>query len=81
MRESNVIDLAFGRRRRSDRLCRSSLREHALDKCEQAFILRDWDGFAYWHAIFQRERRQSEPQRNRASSDLANRIGPISGQQ
>lgn len=28
----------------------------ALDKLEQAFVRRDWVTFAYWHAIFVRER-------------------------
>jgi hypothetical protein len=28
----------------------------ALDKCDEALVRRDWDRFAYWHAIFVRER-------------------------
>jgi hypothetical protein len=61
MHDSSVIDLASERRCRRERPRRSNLREHALDKCEEAFVLRDWDGFAYWQAVFQRERKRSEP--------------------
>jgi hypothetical protein len=34
----------------------------ALDKCEDALVRRDWETFAYWHAIFVRER----PPQNRS---------------
>jgi hypothetical protein len=35
----------------------------ALDKCEEAFMMRDWGTFAYWHAILVRER----PSQNRGA--------------
>jgi hypothetical protein len=54
--EGNVIDFCGEFRRRSNRAHSSALREHALDKCEEMFMRRDWNAFAYWLAIFQCER-------------------------
>lgn len=56
MQQDNVIDFRHELRRRSKRARARPLREHALDKCEEMFIRRDWNGFAYWLAIFRRER-------------------------
>jgi hypothetical protein len=33
----------------------------ALDKCEEAMEFCDWDGFAYWHRIYMRERSKIAP--------------------
>jgi tRNA nucleotidyltransferase (CCA-adding enzyme) len=32
---------------------------YALDRCEETFTRRAWDSFAYWHAIYVRERRKA----------------------
>lgn len=34
----------------------NGVREFALDKCEEAFRHRDWDGFARWYRIYRRSR-------------------------
>lgn len=58
MGTSNVINLAAARRRQLRRLRESCLREYALDKCVQMYQGGNWEGFAYWHAIYLRERRR-----------------------
>jgi hypothetical protein len=35
---------------------RNPIASLALDKCEKALLDRDWHKFAYWHAIYLRER-------------------------
>ena len=35
------------------------LASYALDKCEETFRRCAWDSFAYWHAIYVRERRKA----------------------
>ena len=60
METSNVIDFFAARRRRRMRMARQSLREHALNKCVEMYERCDWRGFAYWHAVFVRERRREE---------------------
>jgi hypothetical protein len=50
----DVIDFFWewqGRHKKS-----SPMAELALDKCEEAFLRRDWKGFSYWHPIYCRSR-------------------------
>jgi hypothetical protein len=35
------------------------LARYALDRCEETFTRRAWASFAYWHAIYVRERRKA----------------------
>ncbi|MDA8110670.1 MAG: hypothetical protein M0015_18930 [Betaproteobacteria bacterium] len=54
----NVIDFVaahFRCRRRAEGF---GLREHALDKCVEMYNRGNWHGFAYWHAVYLRERRR-----------------------
>ena len=56
MDRENVIDFVAARCR-----CRTGgcgLREHALAKCVEMYNGGDWHGFAYWHAVYLRERRR-----------------------
>jgi hypothetical protein len=64
MREGNVIDFFWEWYRLHERSCRTPLCGLALDKCEEAFVRRDWRGFGYWHAVFVRERQRMERARN-----------------
>jgi len=34
----------------------SSIARYALDKCEEAYMRSEWDGFGYWFEIYRRER-------------------------
>jgi hypothetical protein len=56
MRDTNVVDFLEFRGRRREQIRTSSLAEHALDECEEAFRRSDWPRFGYWHAVFLRER-------------------------
>jgi hypothetical protein len=50
-----IADFWVWYQRRQERQ-RDPLANHALDKCEQALIRREWDRFEYWHTIYLRER-------------------------
>jgi hypothetical protein len=50
-----VLDFRKWYRRRYE-WQRGIVARHALDKCEDAFLQREWNGFAYWYAIYRRER-------------------------
>jgi hypothetical protein len=54
----DVIDFFWEWYRRRDRVRSVPLCQYALDKCEETFIGRDWEGFGYWHAVFARERQR-----------------------
>jgi hypothetical protein len=56
MSDSNVINFTceWYRRNSADRSNR--IGELALGRCEEAFLRRDWEGFAHWHRIFGRAR-------------------------
>jgi hypothetical protein len=56
--ESKVVDFMREVQRLGERRRSLALHDNALGMCEEMFILRDWKGFAYWYAIFQRERRR-----------------------
>jgi len=56
MRETNAIVSLELSRRRPEQVRTSSLAEHALDQCEEAFRRSDWQKFGYWHIVFLRER-------------------------
>lgn len=60
MDTGNVIDFLAARRRRRRRIQGSSVRDYALDKCVEMYKHSDWRGFAYWHAVYLRERRRDE---------------------
>jgi hypothetical protein len=45
------------------------LARHALDQCEETFQRCEWDKFAYWYAIYLRERPKSPSSRVRHASD------------
>ena len=62
MSSGDVIDFFWEWYRRHEQACGSPLCQHALDKCEEAFIRRDWEGFGYWYAIFARERQRMKVQ-------------------
>jgi hypothetical protein len=47
----------------------NTLASYALDKCEDAFLRRKWNSFAYWHAIYLRERPKSPSSSVRRASD------------
>ncbi len=65
----DVISLCDRRGRRTA-MEHTSLENHALDRCEETFIMRAWDSFRYWHAIYVRERAKS---REHATSDARRR--------
>ena len=58
MPEANVIDFFWEWYRQHERSCKSPLCGFALDKCEETFLHRDWQGFGYWHSVFLRERQR-----------------------
>jgi len=61
----DVIDFFWEWHRRRDRTCSTPLYEYALDKCEEMLMQRDWQGLAYWHEVFGRERRRTNPRFNK----------------
>jgi len=62
MSRGDVIDFFWEWYRREDRRCGSPLCQYALDKCEETFSRRDWEGFGYWHSVFARERQRTKSQ-------------------
>jgi len=50
---STVIDFRYYSGRKKSR---NSVLELAIDKCEEAFMRSDWEGFGYWFAVCRRER-------------------------
>ena len=58
MDRNKVIDFVAVRRRRRRRMPGGWLRDHALEKCVEMYDRSDWQGFAYWHAVYLRERRR-----------------------
>ena len=60
MRDTNVIVSLELSRRRPEQIRTSSLAEHALDQCEEAFRRGDWQKFGYWHTVFLCERDRLE---------------------
>jgi hypothetical protein len=50
-----IVDFWEWYRRREARH-RNPLAGYALDKCEETFSKCEWNSFAYWHAIYLRER-------------------------
>lgn len=52
-RGADVIDFFWEWQKRRSR---NGLAELALDKCAETYKRRDWDGFAYWHRIYCRQR-------------------------
>jgi hypothetical protein len=63
-----IVDFWEWYRRREARR-QNPLASYALDKCEDAFLWRDWNSFAYWHAIYLRERPKSPSSPVRRASD------------
>ena len=49
---ADVIDFFWEWQRRQKRHRSDSIRELALDGCEEAFRQGNWREFAYWHAIY-----------------------------
>jgi hypothetical protein len=60
MDTGNVIDFLAARRCRRKPMQDGSLRVHPLNKCVEMYEHSDWQGFAYWHAVYLRERRREE---------------------
>jgi hypothetical protein len=56
MADTSVIVSLELSRRPPEQIRTSSLAEHALDQCEEAFRHSDWQKFGYWHVVFLRER-------------------------
>jgi hypothetical protein len=56
VRSSDVIDFYWEWQKRQANRQSSAMADFALDNCEETIRRRDWDGFAYWHRIYCRER-------------------------
>jgi hypothetical protein len=52
----DVVDFFWEWQQRAMQRQRNPVADLALDKCEELFQCCDWKGFAYWHAIYCRER-------------------------
>jgi hypothetical protein len=55
----DVINFFWERQQRGIQRQHNPIADLALDKCEEMFQRGDWRQFAYWHAIYNRERHNS----------------------
>ncbi len=60
-RGADVFDYFWEWQRRQTVPRRNPIAELALDKCEEMFLRRNWESFAYWHAVYHRERAKALP--------------------
>lgn len=60
-RGADVIDYFWEWQKRQTVPQRNPVAEFALDKCEEMFLRRNHKSFAYWHAIYHRERAKTLP--------------------